>query len=446
MNQIAFLTPEQESLIPQYQEKWNAIALSTKRIDRQKAEAAVKEAYALTNKKAPKIMFCQSPYEALLLKVNCSDRKSQSESIATQLSLLNILGFFFGFSIMILVVYWLNLSINNFLIKIAVQSLIVHILMLFWRLSKKVRKLNRQKNPILKLQLQLTKTASKFLTQKLEELLPQRLNRQEMENWDFPDTKKFTRFWLKQSYQSALLTKIQGIDRLTVGQEIQDRLSDELQLQFFTQLQNHLPGCVFEPYSGAISSIWLDFVFSVLNFSIDAKKWQALQQITRECGWIFVFDNTCVICDRPTKLSVDERNRLHAEGEPAIKFADGFTIYAYHGLNLPIKYGATHRDRWQASWLLKETNAELRRALIQKIGYERICQELNAIELDSWREYTLLIINNRVNIEPIYLLKMTCPSTGYVRMLRVPPNIQSAREAIRWANWDIDPEEFAVET
>jgi len=41
---------------------------------------------------------------------------------------------------------------------------------------------------------------------------------------------------------------------------------------------------------------------------------------------------------------------------------------------------------------------------------------------------------------------MTCPSTGFIHALRVPPNLTSAREAIGWANWDIDPEEFSVQT
>jgi hypothetical protein len=84
--------------------------------------------------------------------------------------------------------------------------------------------------------------------------------------------------------------------------------------------------------------------------------------------------------------------------------------------------------------------------LIQGIGYARICQELQATELDSWREYTLLKIDNNFDEEPIYLLKMTCPSTGFIRVLRVPPHMKSARKAIIWVNWGIDPEEFAVET
>jgi hypothetical protein len=84
--------------------------------------------------------------------------------------------------------------------------------------------------------------------------------------------------------------------------------------------------------------------------------------------------------------------------------------------------------------------------LIQGIGYARICQELQATELDTWREYTLLKIDRQVDVEPIYLLKMTCPSTGFIHALRVPPSMKSAREAISWVNWGVDPEAFAVET
>jgi hypothetical protein len=78
---------------------------------------------------------------------------------------------------------------------------------------------------------------------------------------------------------------------------------------------------------------------------------------------------------------------------------------------------------------------------------------LQAIELDAWQEYTLLKIDDDVDltdndddIEPIYLLKMTCPSTGRIHALRVPPDVNSAREAIRWVNWGTDPEDFAVQT
>ena len=48
--------------------------------------------------------------------------------------------------------------------------------------------------------------------------------------------------------------------------------------------------------------------------------------------------------------------------------------------------------------------------------------------------------------EPLVLLKMTCPSTGHIHLLRVPPEMTSAEEAITWVNHGIHPDEFAVQT
>ncbi|WP_426564403.1 DUF6745 domain-containing protein [Dapis sp. BLCC M172] len=190
----------------------------------------------------------------------------------------------------------------------------------------------------------------------------------------------------------------------------------------------------------------IDFCISVLGCSYDEQKWLALQGLVKECGFVLQLENTCLVCDNPMKISLDAQNRFHGEGEAAIKFIDGYHIYAYQGVKLPERYGLLHPNRWQARWLLTEENAELRRVLIQGIGYSRICQELQAVELDSWREYSLLRIDNDIDVEPIYLLKMTCPSTNYIHATRVPPDVSTAREAITWVNWGVDPEEFLVET
>jgi leucine-rich repeat protein SHOC2 len=44
------------------------------------------------------------------------------------------------------------------------------------------------------------------------------------------------------------------------------------------------------------------------------------------------------------------------------------------------------------------------------------------------------------------LLKMTCPSTQHIHILRVPPEMVSAEAAITWVNHGIHPDEFAVKT
>jgi leucine-rich repeat protein SHOC2 len=116
----------------------------------------------------------------------------------------------------------------------------------------------------------------------------------------------------------------------------------------------------------------------------------------------------------------------------------------------------TKLSDWKSDWLLDEENAEVRRVLIEQIGYERICHELNAVTIDTWREYTLLKIDDveaiydedeePIDREPMVLIKMTCPSTGHIHILRVPPGMLSAEDAIVWVNHDIHPDEFAIQT
>ena len=129
------------------------------------------------------------------------------------------------------------------------------------------------------------------------------------------------------------------------------------------------------------------------------------------------------------------------------------------GVVLPRRYW-TKFSEWKPKWLLDENNAEIRRVLIEEVGYEKICKELNAVILDTWREYTLLEIaeieaiysinsdedDEPIDREPMVLIKMICPSTQHIHILRVPPEMTSAEAAITWVNHGIHPDEFALQT
>lgn len=60
---ITKLTPEQESQIPVYQERYRAIGLSTQPTDRAKAEKAILAAYAHLKYKVPEIIWAESPFK-----------------------------------------------------------------------------------------------------------------------------------------------------------------------------------------------------------------------------------------------------------------------------------------------------------------------------------------------------------------------------------------------
>ncbi|MGB3511703.1 MAG: DUF6745 domain-containing protein [Microcoleaceae cyanobacterium] len=118
-------------------------------------------------------------------------------------------------------------------------------------------------------------------------------------------------------------------------------------------------------------------------------------------------------------------DKLHGLGKPAIQFSDGYSLYAYHGNILPEKYGKVKPEKWESRWILSEKNVELRRLLILEIGYDRISCELEAEQVDNWKEYNLLRFkfndgdapgfepdaNPEPEIKRLQLLTMVCPST-----------------------------------
>ncbi|MBD0310844.1 MAG: leucine-rich repeat domain-containing protein, partial [Microcoleus sp. T1-bin1] len=84
-----------------------------------------------------------------------------------------------------------------------------------------------------------------------------------------------------------------------------------------------------------------------VNLSQKAQEILRCQKLLFEhCGWIFPLEKICFVCDRPRHLRFDSQNRLHAEGEPAIEFADGWNFYYYHGVKLPEQYGQVHPNQW----------------------------------------------------------------------------------------------------
>ena len=126
----------------------------------------------------------------------------------------------------------------------------------------------------------------------------------------------------------------------------------------------------------ACDGSWVDFCIGVLNLEYDRPLYSAFKSLTENCGWIYPFEKMCFVCDRPRQIHFDAENLLHAEATPAVEFSDKFSVYCYRGVRIPQKYGQVPVQSWQASWLLTENNAEVRRVLIQAIGYRRICQRI----------------------------------------------------------------------
>lgn len=99
---------------------------------------------------------------------------------------------------------------------------------------------------------------------------------------------------------------------------------------------------------------------------------------------------------------------------------------------------------------LSERNAELRRVLIERMGYERFVSQAKAQCLDEDRDpggARALLCVDVPDDEPVVLLSVRCPSTRDRYVLRVPPTVSTCHEAAAWIA-GLDPSDYApvVET
>ncbi len=182
-----------------------------------------------------------------------------------------------------------------------------------------------------------------------------------------------------------------------------------LRTQTWHSLYNY--GYIITPAYWACSGCYMDWLVTELGREHDPQLWQLFQSLIIECGWILPFKEICLICDRPLYILRDENRKLHAEPpQAAIGYLDGFSVYAYHGVTLPRRYGQLSPEQWPArcyenNWpnvrqvmyqilppekidpgqLLRESDRESRKFLAQKLGLE--VTELTLAQMETLPHY-----------------------------------------------------------
>jgi len=77
-------------------------------------------------------------------------------------------------------------------------------------------------------------------------------------------------------------------------------------------------------------------------------------------------------------------------------------------------------------------NAEIRRLLLERFGYEKFLEELKGIIIHEDGTSKLIKLGWHEKEEPIKLVKVKDASTNRWYILRVPSNVKTCREAIAW--------------
>lgn len=81
------------------------------------------------------------------------------------------------------------------------------------------------------------------------------------------------------------------------------------------------------PELWAIEGMYLDFCFSVLGCSYDRSTWNVFQEVIQHCGWIYPYKNECIVCERPTNISLIKASKsLVDEDRLIIQYTDGYCL------------------------------------------------------------------------------------------------------------------------
>ena len=196
---------------------------------------------------------------------------------------------------------------------------------------------------------------------------------------------------------------------------------------------------------GAHDAFWLsfyDYMRNVVGLEC-CEPLTGLIELSKHCGWLNVYEDVVVFQDRPELIKFDPENRLHCDTGPAIRYSDGFSVYAWHGVRVPGEWIEKKEDM-DVSIALTWQNIEQRRCAAEIIGWKNVLQKLNPI-----------VVNEDDDPEVGTLLEVDLPDSGKEKFLRVmcgtkrefvlpvPPTMETALEAQAWT-YGLNLEEFVI--
>ncbi len=189
-----------------------------------------------------------------------------------------------------------------------------------------------------------------------------------------------------------------------------------------------------EMFYGNHEASWLsfyDYFKEVVGLEV-CKKLDPIFDLAQNAGWVSMYDDVVVFQHRPEKIKFDEQNRLHCEDGPAIRYRDGYGVYAWHGVRIPSEW-IEHKADLTPKIALTWNNIEQRRCACEIIGWARILRELKSevIDADDDPSIGTLLEVEIPDIGKEKFLQVLC-GTGRTFALPVPPNMKTALEANAW--------------
>lgn len=196
-------------------------------------------------------------------------------------------------------------------------------------------------------------------------------------------------------------------------------------------------------------SAWVSYVSffrHIAKFDIDYTKWNPYERLAELSGPRFMYHSFCIISDRPRLLTVDRANsRPHNDTGPFCEWSDGFKLFTINGVRIPA-WIVLSPDLLSVQAINDESNAEVRRIMIDKYGVEKYIQNSNAtiVNADEFGTLYIKIVPGDIPIMMVKVKNSTKETDGTYKdyWLRVDPDayggLKTARAAVAstWRNRD----------
>ncbi len=251
---------------------------------------------------------------------------------------------------------------------------------------------------------------------------------------------------LNSQLSSQLYSQLDSQLRSQLDSQLRSQLSSQLSSQLYSQLSSQLDSQLSSMkkeyfYNSNFNWYWAGyygFYEYVLNELLpkkrkDFKLFTQYLNHSKEIHYMFPFKDIVFLPDFPKTITVNGRGQLNSQDKPALLYRDTYALYSSNGVRVTKEFCETKPQNFTKDQILKETNADVRREIIRKVGIDRVATLLDFKVIDKHESYELITFDiGDGRIRPY--LKMVNPSIGVTHIEGVRPEITTVKDAIAYRN------------
>ena len=245
---------------------------------------------------------------------------------------------------------------------------------------------------------------------------------------------------------AQVVDEVRAQVRAQVGDQVVDQVVDQVRAQVRVKKIKWFDFSYYANYSDTGWVAFYDF-FERIGICKNENFIKFKKLIQTRIFETIQFKNLCIVVRPPVEINRLE-NRLHSSTGPAIKWQDSYENYFLHGVRFEkTLWENVLNGKLSAKEIISLKNVEQKQAVIKELGYEKIIAELDAKLINKDKYGELIEVDLQDDSSLARFVKVNCPSTDRIYLLRVSPSSQTCREGLAWMAYKKTEEyELQIET